>query len=75
MESSILKKRIENDFSYHPPQDGQPEKYEEIRARAKEYAQFLIGTCPQGRELSTALTNLDQVVFWSNAAIARGGDK
>lgn len=26
---------------------------------------------PKSREQSTALTNLDQVVFWANAAIAR----
>lgn len=66
-----LRTRIENDFTYHPPTEGQPQKYEQIRAKAKEFAEMLVDECPMGRELSTALTNLDQVVFWANASIAR----
>jgi hypothetical protein len=28
---------------------------------------------PEGREKALALTNLEQVMFWANAAIAREG--
>lgn len=66
-----LRHRIENDFTYHPPKNDEPEKYEQIRAKAKEYAELLVDLCPMGRELSLSLTNLDQVVFWANASIAR----
>ena len=65
--------RIENDFVYHAPKPGQAETYAEIRQRALEFAAFLVERVPEGRELSTALTNLEQTVFWANAGIARHG--
>jgi hypothetical protein len=63
--------RIKHDFTYHPPQPGQPEKYEDIRAAGRCLACLMANHCPAGRELSLALTNLEQAVFWANAAIAR----
>lgn len=62
---------IENNFSYHAPKQGQPEKYEAIRAKAKELAYLLESTVPNSREKSLAMTNLEQSVFWANAGIAR----
>lgn len=64
-------KRLEKDFTYHPPKETQPPRYEEIRAKAKEFAEMLLLDCPRSRELSLALTKLDEVVFWANASIAR----
>lgn len=65
------KKQIENNFKYHPPKEGQAEKYEEIRAQAKALAEKLVTLCPPSRELSLALTELEASVMWANAAIAR----
>lgn len=65
--------RIENDFTYHPPKPGQPETYQEIRDLARELAFTFVDTCPEGRELSTALTKLEEAVMWVNAGIARNG--
>lgn len=62
---------IENNFTYHAPTAGQPEKYEAIRNKAKELATLLQATCPQSRELSVAMTELETSIFWANAAIAR----
>lgn len=62
---------IENNFSYHAPQEGQPEKYEEIRKKAKELAYLIDERVPNSREKSVAMTNLETAVFWANAAIAR----
>jgi hypothetical protein len=62
---------IENNFVYHAPKPNQPEVYEQVRARAKEYALFLRGVCPHGRELAVAITKLEEAVFWANAGIAR----
>jgi hypothetical protein len=62
---------VENNFTYHAPKEGQPEKYVMIREKAKELAILLLKECPQSRELSTALTNLETSVFWANASIAR----
>lgn len=58
-------------FTYHPPRNDQPERYGDIRCRAKELAELMVGACPPSRELSLALTNLEQAVMWANAAIAR----
>ena len=62
---------LERNFTYHPPKLGQPERYQEIRAKAKELALMFDAECPDSREKSLALTNLEQSVFWANAAIAR----
>ena len=67
----ILPEELENRFTYHAPTEGQPEKYEKIRGMAHSFAAELVEDCPESRELSLALTHLDEVVFFANAAIAR----
>lgn len=62
---------IDNNFTYHPPKEGQPERYAKIRAKAKELAELIDAECPQSRERSIAMTELEASVFWANAAIAR----
>ena len=63
--------RIENNFTYHKPFGNQPERYEAIRAKAKELAETLVALCPESRELSIALTELETSVMYANASIAR----
>jgi len=63
--------RTENNFTYHPPHGKQPERYEYIRQEAKYLATVLIGQCPRSRELSLALTKLEEAVMWGMEAIAR----
>lgn len=63
--------QLENNFSYHAPKEGQPEKYEQIRAKAKELAYLIDAAVPNSREKALAHTNLEQAVFWANAGIAR----
>lgn len=67
----MTKDFIEKRFTYHPPKEGQPVTYERIRKAAKELAYLLNDVCPESRELSVAMTKLDEVVFWANASIAR----
>lgn len=62
---------LENRFSYHAPKEGQPEKYEAIRGKAKELAHMIDELCPDSREKSVAMTNLETTVMWANASIAR----
>ena len=65
-------KEIETRFTYHEPKgDWQMRRYEEIRKRAREFALYLSASCPECRELSLAITKLEEVVMWANAAIAR----
>lgn len=61
---------IENIFEYHPPAGDQQTRYIEIRAHAKVMARMLKLNCLESRELSLALTNLQQATMWANAAIA-----
>ena len=63
--------RLDNNFAYHKPFGSQPARYELIRAKAKEFAEVLAVSCPESRELSLAMTNLETAVMWANASIAR----
>lgn len=58
-------------FTHHPPTPDQMVRYEAIRAKARELAEMIHVLCPQSRELAFAHTNVEQAVFWANAAIAR----
>lgn len=62
---------IDRAFTYHAPKDDQPARYVMLRDKAKELALEIIKHTPQSREQSLAITKLEEVVFWANAAIAR----
>jgi hypothetical protein len=63
--------KIENAFAYHPPKGTQPKRYEALRANARTLACLIDRHCPDSREKSLAMTNLEQAVMWANASIAR----
>lgn len=67
----MLDNNIENVFTYHAPKPGQPEKYEALRAKAKELAYLVTSSCPVSRERSLAMTKLEEAIFWANASVAR----
>jgi len=58
-------------FTYHKPTEGQPKIYETIRDQAHIFALLLQEFCPPSRELSLAITKLEESVMWANAAVAR----
>lgn len=63
---------LEHRFTYHAPRT--PEivtAHEQVRHVCHEAAGRLAAILPDGREKSLALTNLEQAMFWANAAIAR----
>ncbi len=62
--------QIENTFTYHKPFGDQPERYENLRAKAKELAVLMAEACPNSREKSLAFTHLQQAIMWANASIA-----
>lgn len=67
--------RIAWDFDYHPADtDALESTHERVRAACKRAAlelTDLTGPNPS-REQSLMLTNLEQVMFWATAAVARG---
>ena len=67
----MQQQRIDNDYSYHPPKEDQPDRYIRIRQAARELAMVICENTPTSREQSLALTDLDRVVMEANAAIAR----
>jgi len=60
-------------FTYHTPKEGQPEKYQKLRNMGGELALSFVEHCPASRELSLAVTKLEEAIMWANAAIARRG--
>ena len=66
-----MRERIERDFTHHPPKEDQAARYAIIRADAKDLALRIVEMTPASREQSVALTKLDEVVMFANAAIAR----
>ncbi|WP_254660586.1 Acb2/Tad1 domain-containing protein [Brevibacillus laterosporus] len=66
-----MNQQIENTFMYHSPKEGQPEKYTALREKAKQLAYLIEELCPNRREKSLAMTNLEQSIMWANASIAR----
>jgi hypothetical protein len=58
-------------FTYHAPKEDQATRYDAIRKEACGFALMLHLWTPESREQSLALTHLEQVVMFANAAIAR----
>ncbi|OKI54527.1 hypothetical protein A6A27_31880 [Micromonospora sp. CB01531] len=59
-------------FSYHQPStEDIRTKHELIRFECGVLAEVLLEHCPESRELSLALTKLDEVCMYANAAVAR----
>jgi len=63
--------RIDRDYTYHPPKEDQPERYLSIREAARDLFIHICTNTPPCRDQSLALTHLETVVFYANAAIAR----
>ena len=66
-----VQKRLDNNFKYHSPNAGQIAKYPRIRSEAKRLAETACKLAPPSRELSLALTKLEEFVMHVNSAIAR----
>ena len=63
--------QLSNRFTYHPPKDGQPQRYEAIRAAILAAAKIGVDFSPCSPEQTRALNALDEAMFLFNAAIAR----
>lgn len=61
-------------FSYHDPDPNDYNKFEMIRKIALSYATVINEMVPDSMEKDIALIKLEEVVFWSNAGIARSDE-
>lgn len=69
-QTQFTKEVIDDLFSYHAPKDDQPQRYEEIRSAAKQFAHILVSMTPAGPDQSTAIRKLRECVMTANASIA-----
>ena len=61
---------IECSFTYHPPKDGQPDKYQMLREQAKSLATTIFCECPASPETTLAIRKVEEAVMWANKSIA-----
>lgn len=62
--------QIDNWFRYHAPKGDQQERYERIRASAKDFAKVIAECTPPSADQTAALRKLRECVMTANAAIA-----
>ena len=76
MSADELKRRNAWNFMHHPPDQGEADDRHQLHNAVREIlrvaADELVDYCSEGRELSLALTKLEEAMMWANAAIARG---
>lgn len=74
MRDQLLSRTLHN-LSLHPPRDADTgSRMDTVRASAMGFASALIDVCPESRELSLALTALEEATQWAIGAIARNQD-
>jgi len=64
---------LERTYTYHAPQEGQPERYREVRHKVRDVAETFMVLARHSPERGNALRCLEEGVMWINAAIARHG--
>jgi hypothetical protein len=62
---------LDQRFIYREPTPESIKKHELVRAKIRDLGHSLISICPDCRELSIALTKLEEVMSYSHASIAR----
>lgn len=63
---------IEHRFAFHAAsRQEKADEHTSARQGCRQLADHLNTLLPEGREKSLAITHLEEVMFWANAAIAR----
>lgn len=67
---TISQNDLDNWYAYHPPTPEQVEKYQAIRAKAKELAELFHASAPPSADTTAAHRKLRDTVMAMNLAIA-----
>ena len=67
----LTDQEIRDRITYHPPNEEAKRRHGDIRAMAEFAMKTVAATVPEGREQSTAITKIEEAMFWANAGIAR----
>lgn len=70
-----MNNQIDNNYKSHNVDEVQAAQMNVIRLSCKELAERIEKHVPNSREKSLAFTNLEQVMFWANAGIARNKEE
>jgi hypothetical protein len=62
--------KLDNSYMYHTPKDDQAERYNILRELTHDLSVKVMELCPQSRERSLALTQLETALMWANKSIA-----
>jgi len=73
MGQNIDRDEIAHRFRHYTPDADRALLHTTVRAECSYLGYQLAETLPEGREKSLAVTALEEVMFWANAAIARQG--
>lgn len=66
---------IEHRFAFHAATtEEKRDEHTSVRQACRRLADDLNERLPEGREKALAVTKLEEVMFWANAAIARNND-
>lgn len=66
----ITQTDLDNWFRYHAPQEGQVERYGQLRDAAKVFAEMIVELTPPSADQSAAIRKVREAVMTANAAIA-----
>jgi hypothetical protein len=69
----LTKADLEEIFSYHPPQCGDAERYNLLRAGALRFAEVILDNTPSCPDQTVAIRKLREAVMTANAAVALKG--
>jgi hypothetical protein len=73
-ENDVEPKDIEHRFAFHAATTQEKrDEHTSVRQQCRQLADLLNKRLPEGREKALAMTTLEEVMFWANAAIARAG--
>lgn len=67
---SSKREEIAERFSFHPGTKITGPKHDEVRAKLRGLALWVLDDIPDSRERSLALTALQEAMMWCNAAVA-----
>lgn len=73
--NDISEEDLDNRFRYYPPKTEEVRQlHSEVRDQCWALARFLREILPASREKLTAITKLEETMYWSNAALARNNE-
>lgn len=68
----MQKADIEHRFAFHAANDEEKrDAHTSVRQACAELAHYINERLPDGREKSTAITKVEEAMFWANAGLAR----